>query len=112
MHESGVVLSTFAGLLYARDPQLVWKGKDELDRSELTVPCMPIYISVEGRGRRFFCEFNQMMDATRKPWADGAWGAKSRINRTIFRASEGVVRYDAGGVADTNGSASLQTMAR
>ncbi len=36
------------GLLYARDPsldpQLVWKGKDEQDREELTVPAVPIYI--------------------------------------------------------------------
>ncbi|MSU80427.1 MAG: hypothetical protein EXS16_20360, partial [Gemmataceae bacterium] len=46
--ENTPMTSTFAGLLYARDPsldpQLVWKGKDELDRSELTVPCVPIYI--------------------------------------------------------------------
>jgi adenine-specific DNA-methyltransferase len=46
--ENKPMTSTFAGLLYARDPsldpQLVWKGKDELDRSELTVPCVPIYI--------------------------------------------------------------------
>jgi len=46
--ENKPMISTFAGLLYARDPsldpQLVWKGKDELDRSELTVPCVPIYI--------------------------------------------------------------------
>jgi len=38
----------YKGLLYARDesldPQLVWKGKDEQDREELTVPCVPIYI--------------------------------------------------------------------
>jgi adenine-specific DNA-methyltransferase len=38
----------FPGLLYARDPsldpQLVWKGKDEQDKSELTVPSVPIYI--------------------------------------------------------------------
>jgi adenine-specific DNA-methyltransferase len=26
------------GLLYALDPQLVWKGKDEQARQELTVP--------------------------------------------------------------------------
>lgn len=26
------------------DPQLVWKGKDEQDREDLTVPVMPIYI--------------------------------------------------------------------
>ncbi len=36
------------GLLYARDPsldpQLVWKGKDELDKEELTVPAVPVYI--------------------------------------------------------------------
>jgi adenine-specific DNA-methyltransferase len=36
------------GLLYARDPsldpQLVWKGKDEQDKSELTVPSVPVYI--------------------------------------------------------------------
>ena len=36
------------GLLYARDPsldpQLVWKGKDEQDKSELTVPAVPVYI--------------------------------------------------------------------
>ena len=35
-------------LLYARDPsldpQLVWKGKDEQDRQDLTVPVVPIYI--------------------------------------------------------------------
>jgi len=39
---------TYPGLLYARDPsldpQLVWKGKDEQDREELTVPAVPIYI--------------------------------------------------------------------
>jgi len=38
----------YPGLLYARDqsldPQLVWKGKDQQDRSELTVPSVPIYI--------------------------------------------------------------------
>ena len=38
----------YPGLLYARDPsldpQLVWKGKDEQDKSELTVPSVPIYI--------------------------------------------------------------------
>ena len=36
----------FPGLLYARDPsldpQLVWKGKDEQDQQELTVPAVPI----------------------------------------------------------------------
>ena len=26
------------------DPQLVWKGKDEQDREDLTVPVVPIYI--------------------------------------------------------------------
>ncbi len=35
-------------LLYPRDlsldPQLVWKGKDEQDRSDLAVPAVPIYI--------------------------------------------------------------------
>jgi len=38
----------FPGLLYARDPsldpQLVWKGKDEQDQEQLTVPSVPIYI--------------------------------------------------------------------
>ena len=38
----------YPGLLYARDPsldpQLVWKGKDEQDSSELTVPAVPVYI--------------------------------------------------------------------
>lgn len=38
----------YPGLLYARDPsldpQLVWKGKDEQDAEELTVPSVPIYI--------------------------------------------------------------------
>lgn len=38
----------YPGLLYARDPsldpQLVWKGKDEQDAEELTVPAVPIYI--------------------------------------------------------------------
>jgi adenine-specific DNA-methyltransferase len=38
----------FPGLLYARDPsldpQLVWTGKDEQDRSALTVPSVPLYI--------------------------------------------------------------------
>src|SRR5205807_8656561 len=35
-------------MLYPRDPsldpQLVWKGKDEQDRADLTVPVVPIYI--------------------------------------------------------------------
>ena len=35
-------------MLYPRDPsldpQLVWKGKDELDREDLAVPIVPIYI--------------------------------------------------------------------
>ena len=35
-------------MLYPRDPsldpQLVWKGKDEQDRQDLTVPVVPIYI--------------------------------------------------------------------
>ncbi len=35
-------------LLYPRDPsldpQLVWKGKDEQDASDLEVPAVPIYI--------------------------------------------------------------------
>jgi len=39
---------TYPGLLYARDPsldpQLVWKGKDQQDAEELTVPAVPIYI--------------------------------------------------------------------
>jgi adenine-specific DNA-methyltransferase len=39
---------TPATLLYPRDPsldpQLVWKGKDEQDREDLTVPAVPIYI--------------------------------------------------------------------
>src|SRR5437867_12496296 len=34
--------------LYPRDasldPQLVWKGKDEQDRQDLTIPVVPIYI--------------------------------------------------------------------
>jgi adenine-specific DNA-methyltransferase len=38
----------YPGLLYARDPsldpQLVWKGKDQQDKEELTVPAVPIYI--------------------------------------------------------------------
>jgi adenine-specific DNA-methyltransferase len=38
----------FPGLLYARDPsldpQLVWTGKDEQDRSPLAVPSVPLYI--------------------------------------------------------------------
>jgi len=38
----------YPGLLYARDPsldpQLVWKGKDEQDKSELAVPSVPVYI--------------------------------------------------------------------
>jgi len=38
----------YPGLLYARDPsldpQLVWKGKDEQDQEELTVPSVPVYI--------------------------------------------------------------------
>ncbi len=38
----------YPGLLYARDPsldpQLVWKGKDEQDKEELTVPAVPVYI--------------------------------------------------------------------
>lgn len=37
-----------ATMLYARDPsldpQLVWKGKDEQDREDLTVPVVPVYI--------------------------------------------------------------------
>jgi adenine-specific DNA-methyltransferase len=37
-----------ANALYPRDesldPQLVWRGKDELDREELSVPTVPIYI--------------------------------------------------------------------
>ena len=39
---------TYPGLLYARDPsldpQLVWTGKDDQDREDLTVPSVPIYI--------------------------------------------------------------------
>src|SRR3972149_6227251 len=35
-------------MLYPRDtsldPQLVWKGKDEQDREDLTIPVVPIYI--------------------------------------------------------------------
>jgi adenine-specific DNA-methyltransferase len=31
-------------MLYPRDPQLVWKGKDEQDRENLAVPVVPIYI--------------------------------------------------------------------
>src|SRR5579875_2025306 len=35
-------------LLYPRDtsldPQLVWKGKDEQDRDDLSVPAVPIYV--------------------------------------------------------------------
>src|SRR5215210_7344153 len=29
------------------DPQLVWKGKDEQDGEDLTVPAVPIYIQEE-----------------------------------------------------------------
>jgi len=42
-------------LLYPRDPsldpQLVWKGKDEQDRSDLAIPAVPLYIqeSIEPR---------------------------------------------------------------
>lgn len=35
-------------VLYPRDPsldpQLVWKGKDEQDRNDLSVPAVPVYI--------------------------------------------------------------------
>jgi len=35
-------------MLYPRDPsldpQLVWKGKDEQDRADLSVPVVPVYI--------------------------------------------------------------------
>jgi adenine-specific DNA-methyltransferase len=35
-------------MLYPRDlsldPQLVWKGKDEQDREDLTVPVVPVHI--------------------------------------------------------------------
>ncbi|MBN2315824.1 MAG: hypothetical protein JXM79_17980, partial [Sedimentisphaerales bacterium] len=70
----------YPGLLYARDPsldpQLVWKGKDEQDREELTVPAVPIYIqekihphaiiedvraqAKKGKGEQldFFADFN------------------------------------------------------
>jgi len=38
----------YPGLLYARDPsldpQLVWKGKDQQDSEELSVPAVPVYI--------------------------------------------------------------------
>jgi adenine-specific DNA-methyltransferase len=71
---------TYPGLLYARDPsldpQLVWKGKDEQDQEELTVPAVPIYIqekihphaiiedvraqAKKGKGEQldFFADFN------------------------------------------------------
>ena len=70
----------YPGLLYARDPsldpQLVWKGKDEQDAEELTVPAVPIYIqekihphaiiedvraqAKKGKGEQldFFADFN------------------------------------------------------
>lgn len=70
----------YPGLLYARDPsldpQLVWKGKDEQDQEELTVPAVPIYIqekihphaiiedvraqAKKGKGEQldFFADFN------------------------------------------------------
>ncbi len=42
-------------VLYPRDPsldpQLVWKGKDELDSQDLAVPAVPIYIQEEIRRR-------------------------------------------------------------
>ena len=70
----------YPGLLYARDPsldpQLVWRGKDEQDQEELTVPAVPIYIqekihphaiiedvraqAKKGKGEQldFFADFN------------------------------------------------------
>src|SRR5579872_585863 len=40
--------NTPSTMLYPRDlsldPQLVWKGKDEQDRQDLSVPVVPIYI--------------------------------------------------------------------
>ena len=70
----------YPGLLYARDPsldpQLVWRGKDEQDAEELTVPAVPIYIqekihphaiiedvraqAKKGKGEQldFFADFN------------------------------------------------------
>jgi hypothetical protein len=46
-------------MLYPRDPsldpQLVWRGKDEQDRQDLSVPVLPVYIQgakKPGRGRR------------------------------------------------------------
>jgi len=46
--EAAIKNVTLPGLLYARDPsldpQLVWRGKDDQDREQLTVPAVPIYI--------------------------------------------------------------------
>ena len=72
----------YPGLLYARDPsldpQLVWKGKDEQDREELTVPSVPVYIQekihphaiiedVQAQAKKgkpqqldFFADFNEL----------------------------------------------------
>jgi len=54
-------------LLYPRDPsldpQLVWKGKDEQDRSDLEVPAVPIYIQEKIHPQALIEDLRRMTEA-------------------------------------------------
>ncbi len=107
-------------ILYPRDPsldpQLVWKGKDEQDREDLAVPCVPVYIQekilpkaiieeVRAQGRKerpqpqasLFADFNglgfeEMVDFYRHPqnWSNRLILGDSLLVMTSLAAKEGL----------------------
>jgi adenine-specific DNA-methyltransferase len=64
----------YPGLLYARDPsldpQLVWKGKDEQDREELTVPAVPVYIQEKIHPQAIIEDFRRAAARAKGPEAE------------------------------------------
>jgi adenine-specific DNA-methyltransferase len=77
-------------MLYPRDPsldpQLVWKGKDEQDREDLTVPVVPIYIQQKIHPQAIIDDL--LAHAAR---------------RTGGRVAEDAIAYQAELIADFNG---------
>ena len=49
------------------DPQLVWRGKDEQDWSDLVVPAPPLYIQEKVHPKVLIDDLKRLSDTTRKP---------------------------------------------
>jgi len=66
------------------DPQLVWKGKDEQDASDLAVPAVPIYIQETIDPLRLIEELRAESEAAsrRRSWT---CSARSRTSRSARR---------------------------